>query len=73
MEIESVYLDTSFFIRLLDPTDKYHHYALGFFKRFREKEIPMFSSTIVAAEYGIGGNIDHLPLRFVQLQAFDIR
>lgn len=33
----------------------------------------MFSSTIVAAEYGIGGNIDHLPLRFVQLQAFDIR
>ena len=73
MEIESVYLDTSFFIRLLDESDKHHSHARGYFERFREKEIPMYTSTVVAAEYGVVENIDHLPVRFVQLQAFDIR
>ena len=73
MEINRVFLDTSFFIRLFDTKDDPHKNALDYFKRFRQGNTTIYSSSIVAAEYGVKGNIDHLPLRFVQLQAFDIR
>lgn len=71
MKIDSVFLDTSFFIRLLRPNDPYHQYAQDYFRRFLANRTLLFSSTIVAAEYGVDGAMSDLPLRVVRFQAFD--
>lgn len=64
-------LDTSFFIRLLNPQDKLHKNAKEYFKYFLEKEIELYCSTISIAEYCVRGNIDELPLREVRVLPFN--
>ncbi len=72
MNLKSVFLDTSFFIRLMNQVDPHHEHAKTYFKRFRDDEVVMATSTIVLAEYGVQGNISHLPLNGLRLLAFDI-
>ncbi|MBA3706210.1 MAG: PIN domain-containing protein [Bacteroidetes bacterium] len=64
-------LDTSFFIRLLNPHDKLHKNAKEYFKHFLEKEIEMYCSTISIAEYCVRGNVDELPLREIRILPFN--
>ncbi|MGQ0828199.1 MAG: type II toxin-antitoxin system VapC family toxin [Bacteroidota bacterium] len=64
-------LDTSFFIRLLNPQDKLHKNAKEYFKHFLEKEIELYCSTISIAEYCVRGNVDELPLREVRILPFN--
>lgn len=72
MKIERAFLDTSFFIRLLNSDDPHHEHAIGYFKRMLKDGTVLISSTIVAAEYGIVSPVTDLPLRLVQFQSFDI-
>jgi predicted nucleic acid-binding protein len=71
--VNSVMLDTSFCIRLLDSTDTLHTNALDYFKHFREEEITIHLSTIAVAEYSVGDDPANLPIGFVQLETFDFR
>jgi len=71
-ELKKIFLDTSFFVRLFDPTDKHHQNAQTYFRRFRNEGAEMYISSLSIAEYGIGGNIDFLPYNFLRLLPFNI-
>lgn len=62
MRVSKVFLDTSFFIRLTDAADPDHANARAYFEYFTQQSDVICLSTIVAAEYGIGDSVDHLPL-----------
>lgn len=67
----SVLLDTSFFIRLLNPEDPLHGNAKGYYKYFLENEIKIKMSTISIAEYCVRGDITDLPLRNLVVLPFN--
>jgi predicted nucleic acid-binding protein len=73
MGIESVMLDTSFCIRLMDANDKLHTHALEYFRFFLQEKITVHLSTIVAAEYAVGDDPQNLPLNNLQIETFDFR
>ena len=64
-------LDTSFFIRLLNPHDDLHKNAKEYFKHFLENEIELYCSTISIAEYCVRGQADELPLREIRILPFN--
>src|ERR1019366_10390636 len=68
---KAILLDTSFFIRLLDNTDKLHSNAKGYFKYFLEKDFVMMISTISIAEYCVLGDVQELPLKNLQIVPFN--
>ncbi len=68
----SVLLDTSFFVRLLNDEDNLHSNAKGYFRYFLDKEITLKVSTISIAEYCVGGKLDELPLRNIQIFPFNL-
>ena len=69
----SVILDTSFLIRLLSATDPLHSNAVGYFKYFLDKNIPMYVSTISIAEYCVDGDLNELPLRTLRIIPFNFQ
>lgn len=69
---ESVFCDTSFFIRLLDKNDPLHENARGYFRYFTENGFPLLISTIAIAEYCVRGEITDLPLRNLQIVPFNL-
>jgi hypothetical protein len=73
MGIESVMLDTSFCIRLMDANDPLHTHALEYFRFFLQEKITIHLSTIVAAEYAVGDDPQNLPLNNLQIETFDFR
>lgn len=68
---DSVLLDTSFFVRLLNDEDPLHKNALGYFRYFLEMEIVLKVSTVSIAEYCVRGKVDELPLRNLQIVPFN--
>lgn len=64
----SVLLDTSFFIRLLNPSDKLHSNALNYYKYFLTESITLKVSTISIAEYCV----DELSLKTLQILPFNL-
>ncbi len=71
MTPDSVLLGTSFFLRFLNEDDPLFLIADGYYRYFLENEMVMFVSTISIAEYCVGGNIDELPLRNLQILPFN--
>ncbi len=69
--MDSVLVDTSFFIRLLNRQDRLHENAKGYFKYFLEKDIILKISTISIAEYCVRGKVDELPLKNLQIVPFN--
>lgn len=69
---KSVLLDTSFFLRFLNDKDALFNNADGYFRYFIQNEINMMISTISIAEYCVGGNINELPLRNLQIIPFNL-
>ena len=57
MEQNSVLLDTSFFIRLLNEEDPLHENAFGYFRYFLEHDFVIKISTIAIAEYCVRGDV----------------
>ena len=72
MKPKSVLLDTSFFLRFLNESDPLFKNAEGYFKYFIQNEIAMMISTIAIAEYCVGGDINELPLRNLQIIPFNL-
>lgn len=72
MKHKGVFIDTSFFIRLLDKTERLHENAKGYYKYFLEHDFEMMVSTIAIAEYCVGGNVHELPLRNLQIVPFNV-
>ncbi len=72
MDKQSVLCDTSFFIRLLDPSIPLHENAKKYFRYFLQQEITMVISTISVAEYCVGGEIEELPLLKLQMMPFNL-
>lgn len=68
----AVLLDTSFFLRFLNDSDLLFKNADGYFRHFLQEEIDMLISTVSIAEYCIGGNIQELPLKNLQIVPFNL-
>lgn len=69
---KSVLCDTSFFIRLLDSSDKLHHNARQYFRYFAEQNYGLCISTIAIAEYCVRGRAEELPLRNFKIVPFNL-
>ena len=69
---KSVLLDTSFFLRFLNDSDPLFKNADGYFRYFIQNEFSMMISTISIAEYCVGGDINELPLRNLQIIPFNV-
>ncbi|MGB8192275.1 MAG: hypothetical protein WCF67_10170 [Chitinophagaceae bacterium] len=72
MTHKAVLLDTSFFLRFLNDSDPLFTNADKYFRYFIQKEIEMLVSTISIAEYCVGGDINELPLRNLQILPFNL-
>lgn len=72
MTHKAVLLDTSFFLRFLNDTDRLHKNADGYFRYFIQQKIVMLISTISIAEYCVGGDVHELPLKNLQIVPFNI-
>ncbi|MDD1617823.1 MAG: hypothetical protein CG439_2881 [Methylococcaceae bacterium NSP1-2] len=68
----SVLLDTSFFISLVDSNRTNHNFANQYYKHLLEQSIPIYFSTIVAAEFGIKQPITDLQLKNFRILPFNI-
>lgn len=69
--MNSVLLDTSFFIRLLNSEDPLHTNAKEYYRYFLQEEIDMIISTISIAEFCVKGEITDLPLRNLKILPFN--
>ncbi|MGI9192089.1 MAG: hypothetical protein ACR2IL_08190 [Chitinophagaceae bacterium] len=72
MTHNAVLLDTSFFIRFLNDSDPLYKNADAYFRYFLQHNITMMISTISMAEYCVGGDINELPLRNLQIIPFNL-
>ena len=68
----SVLLDTSFVISLVDDSRKNHTHAVDFYRYFIENKIHMILSAIVTSEFCIKQSIYDLPLNNFRLLPFNI-
>lgn len=71
MEQNSVLLDTSFFIRLLNEEDDLHENAMGYFRYFLEHGFMIKISTIAIAEYCVRGDVSELPFKNMLIVPFN--
>lgn|SRR5574344_916169 len=69
---ESVLLDTSFFIRLLNENDLFHQSALNYYKYFMENGMIMKMSTIAVAEFCVKGCLADLPVKNLLFVPFNM-
>jgi hypothetical protein len=72
MTSKAILLDTSFFLRFLNDTDPLFKNADSYFRYFLQNEITMMISTVSVAEYCVGGSLDELPLRNLQIVPFNL-
>lgn len=71
MTNKSVLLETSFFIRLLNPDDPLARQAEGYFRYFQQEQYPMLISTVSIAEFCVLGKLDMLPLKNIRVLPFN--
>lgn len=69
---DSVLLDTSFFIRLLNEYDSFHKSALDYYKYFLDHDITMKMSTIAVAEFCVKGCLTDLPIKNLLFVPFNM-
>jgi hypothetical protein len=72
MTPKAVLLDTSFFLRFLNDSDPLFENADGYFRYFIQQEVNLVISTISIAEYCVGGDLNELPLRNLQILPFNL-
>lgn len=68
----SVLLDTSYLISLMDDTRTHHSKAKAFYQYFIENKFPMILSSIVTSEFTIKQSISDLPLNNLRPLPFNI-
>lgn len=67
------FLDTNFFINMIDPSKPFHKNANDYFEVFLVNQVELYTSTIVIAEYCVKGSIEDLPLENIKLMSFDYK
>jgi predicted nucleic acid-binding protein len=70
-QINSLLLDTSFLIRLLNNRDSLHENAKEYYRYFLTQKTILKCSTISIAEYCVKGKYTELPLRNLQILPFN--
>ncbi len=73
MPTNSVLLDTSFLIRLMNRQDKWHPIAREYFRELLNEGWILKVSTIAIAEYCVKDAADHLPLKNLQILPFNFK
>lgn len=68
----SVLLDTSYLISLMDDSRENHSKAKDFYKYFIENNFPMILSSIVSSEFSIKQSIVDLPLSSLRPLPFNL-
>ncbi len=68
----TVLLDTSFLISLMDDSRENHLKAKEFYKYFIENKFPMILSSIVTSEFSIKQSVSDLPLYSLRPLPFNI-
>jgi hypothetical protein len=68
----SVLLDTSFLISLVDGSRLHHRVAVKYYQFLLGRQIPMYFSAIVAAEFGVKQSITDLPLKNFRSIPFNV-
>ena len=68
---KAVLLDSGFLIRLMNPDEPLHHVALDVFKSYIVSGVVCKVSTIALAEYGVKGELQYLPTRYLQYVPFE--
>lgn len=69
---DGVLLDTSYLISFVDPARKHHAVAVQFFRYFASEGMPMFLSTIAAAEFHQEQSVADLPLDAMIVLPFNL-
>lgn len=69
--MNSVLVDTSFCIRLMNAADQLHQNALDYYQYFLDNKIDIYLSTIVISEYAVKDDPLHLPLKTMKIITFD--
>jgi hypothetical protein len=72
MMSNSVLLDTTFLISLVDDTRPNHTNAKGFYKYFIDNKIAMILSSIVTSEFCVKQQLTDLPLKNFKTLPFNI-
>ena len=67
---KAVLLDSGFLIRLMNPFEPLHRVALALFKEYVTERVICKVSTIALAEYGVKGDLQFLPTRYLQYVPF---
>lgn len=68
----SVLMDTSFLISLVNEQRPHHAVAVAYHRHMLTHNMPMFFSSIVAAEFAIKQTITELPLAQFRLLSFNV-
>ena len=71
MDMNSVLLDTSFIITLIDSTRANHSKAKEFYKHFIDNDFGIVVSTIVLSELSVKMDLNNLPMKDWQVTVFD--
>jgi predicted nucleic acid-binding protein len=69
--MDSVLLDTSFLIRLVNSHDSLHKQVGTYYKYFIDNKIEMYLSAIAVAEYSAKDDLKNLPLKSFKIIPFD--
>ncbi len=67
------FLDTNFFVSLIDSNRLYHKNANDYFESFLINNIQLYTSSIVIAEFCVKQDISLLPLKNLKIMSFDLR
>ena len=67
---KAVLLDSGFLIRLMNPVESLHDVALGLFRGYINDGIVCKVSTIALAEFGVKGDLNLLPMRYLHYIPF---
>jgi predicted nucleic acid-binding protein len=70
--MNGILLDTSFLISFSDPNRPHHETAKQYYRKSLEREIPLFLSSIVIAEFEVKQPITDLPLRNMLVLPFNV-
>lgn len=70
--LKGALLDTSFFLRFLNESDPLFRNADSYFQHLIDRKLPMYLSTIVVAEFCVGGRVDQLPMKYLNMLPFNV-
>jgi predicted nucleic acid-binding protein len=69
--LSAILLDTSYLISLADPSRQHHQAALAYLREAVRREVPLYLSVVVAAEFQVKQAVTDLPMRNLEVLPFN--